>query len=300
MEIRNLRSFKSIVEEGNFLKAAKKLHYTQSTITSHIQQLEKELQVKLFEKIGRKMQLSPFGKTLLPYAEELLNIAEKIEELKNDSETVKGELRIAVGDSLVSYELQDILIKFKERAPKVKLSILTVDIVLMRELLERGEIDLGLLYKDNYMGGSLVDVPFQKYPLTLITSKDSKALDIDFNLKDQEIDMSLIINEYHTPYRKLFMEYLEEKRIILDSVIEIWSIEGIKRSVKNNLGISYLPRFVVEDELERGELLEIEAECSNKTVEGIYSYHKNKYITPSMKLFMELINDKYHVNSIKE
>lgn len=296
MEIRNLRSFKTIVEEGSFIKAAEKLHYTQSTISAHIQQLEEELQVKLFEKIGRKMQLSPFGKKLLPYTEELLNIAEKIETLGRDENTIKGELKIAVGDSLVSYVLQDILTMFKEQAPKVKLSVITVDIVIMREMLEKGEIDLGLLYKDSYKGSSLIDVTFSKFPLTLVASNDNHILSTDFSLENQDLDISLVINEYHCPYRKIFVEYLERKKITLNSVLEIWSIEGIKRSVKNNLGITYLPRFVVEEELNSEELTELSAECSGYIVEGIYSYHKNKYITPPMRLFMELMNRKYQID----
>lgn len=296
MEIRNLKSFKSIIEEGSFLKAAKKLHYTQSTITSHIQQLEEELHVKLFEKIGRKMNISPFGKKLLPYVEELLNIEEKIIQLGKGRSLVKGSLKIAMGDSLVTYEFQDILSQFKKNAPDVKLSILTVDIVSMRELLEKGEVDIGFLFKDQYKGNSLIDIPFKKFPLTLVGAKESEILKSNFDLKDQELDTSFIINEFHSPYRKIFNNHLQERNISLKSLIEIWSIEGIKRSVKNNLGITYLPNFVMKDELSRGELVEITADCSNNLVEGIYSYHKNKYMTPPIKLFIDLVDKKYRDN----
>ncbi|HEX9025463.1 MAG TPA: LysR family transcriptional regulator, partial [Clostridium sp.] len=55
MDIRHFKTFKSIIEEGNFSNAAMKLGYTQSTVTSQIQQLEQELSIKLFEKIGRNM-----------------------------------------------------------------------------------------------------------------------------------------------------------------------------------------------------------------------------------------------------
>lgn len=295
MEIRNLKSFKSIIEEGSFLKAAKKLHYTQSTITSHIQQLEEELQVKLFEKIGRKMNLSSFGKKLLPYVEELLTTEEKIMQLSKDKNLIKGTLKIAMGDSLVTYEFQDILSQFKKKAPHVKLSILTVDIVTMRELLEKGDVDIGFLFEDQYKGNCLIDIPFKKFPLTLVGPKNSNILNLNFDLKDQDLDISFIINEFHSPYRKIFNNHLQEKNISLNSLIEIWSIEGIKRSVKNNLGITYLPKFVMEEELARKELVEIIASCSNNLVEGIYSYHKNKYITSPMKLFMELVDKKYNI-----
>ena len=62
MELKYLNTFKTILETGSFLNAARKLNYTQSTITFQIQQLEEELSVKLFEKIGRKMIITQAGK----------------------------------------------------------------------------------------------------------------------------------------------------------------------------------------------------------------------------------------------
>jgi len=271
MEIRNLKSFKSIVEEGSFVKASKKLFCTQSTITSHIQQLEEELQVKLFEKIGRKMHLSSFGRELLPYAEKLLSVVNEIEGLGKDRNSMKGELKIVMGDSFVSYEFQDIFIKFRELAPQVKLSVITVDILLMREILEKGEIDIGFLYEDSYKGTNLVDTFFKKIPVSLVASKDSNISTKDFNLKNQKLDTSFITNEFNSPYRINFIEYLNQKNIEINNLIEIWSIEGIKKSVKNNLGITYLPDFVMKDELEKGDFVKIDIGCRDNEVEGIYS-----------------------------
>lgn len=297
MEIRNLKSFVSIVEEGSFLNAAKKLHYTQSTITSHIQQLEGELDIKVFEKIGRKMCLTSFGKKLLPYAKKLLNTSEEIKELSKDKNLMGGELKVAMGDSLVTYEFQDILKEFKKKAPSVKLSILTVDIISMRDMLENAKVDLGFLFKDNHKSHNLIDVPFKNFPLTLVASNDSEFLNVDFDTLtiDKNFDINFITNEFHSPYRNSFIDYLKEKNIILNSILEIWSIEGIKRSVKNNLGITYLPKFVMRDELISKDLIEIKSECSNKSTQGIYSYHKNKFITPPMKLFIDIVNNKYNI-----
>ena len=67
MELKYLNTFKVIVEEGGFTKAAERLNYTQSTITFQIGQLEQELSVKLFERIGRKMVLTKAGERLIPY-----------------------------------------------------------------------------------------------------------------------------------------------------------------------------------------------------------------------------------------
>ena len=67
MDLKNLYTFYMITREGGFSEAAKKLNYTQATITFHVGQLEKELDVKLFERIGRRMVLSQAGVQLIPY-----------------------------------------------------------------------------------------------------------------------------------------------------------------------------------------------------------------------------------------
>ena len=109
MDIRHLKTFKTIIEEGNFSNAAMKLGYTQSTVTSQIQQLEQELSIKLFEKIGRNMVLTSLGKELIHYANELLDTIKKIESIGKYDDNITGELKIAVAESLISYKLQNVL-----------------------------------------------------------------------------------------------------------------------------------------------------------------------------------------------
>ena len=80
MDLKNLHTFYTIIKEGSFSKAAKKLNYTQSTITFHVGQLEKELDVQLFEKIGRRMVLTKAGEQLIPYVEDVILSVHKMEE----------------------------------------------------------------------------------------------------------------------------------------------------------------------------------------------------------------------------
>ena len=79
MDLKYLRTFHTIVEEGSFSKAAKRLNYTQSTITFQMGQLEQELSVRLFERIGRNMALTKAGEHLVPYVEEVLNSVNRLQ-----------------------------------------------------------------------------------------------------------------------------------------------------------------------------------------------------------------------------
>ena len=78
MELKCLRTFRTIIDEGGFSKAAKKLNYTQSTITFQMNQLERDLSTTLFEKIGRKMVLTKAGEHLIPYVDDILQSVYKL------------------------------------------------------------------------------------------------------------------------------------------------------------------------------------------------------------------------------
>ena len=117
MELKYLITFKAIVEEGGFTKAAKRLNYTQSTITFQIGQLEQELSAKLFERIGRRMVLTKAGERLIPYVEDVLNSVDRLQNFEEDLTSWKGDLKIGIGETLLSYKIPPILKVFHEQAP---------------------------------------------------------------------------------------------------------------------------------------------------------------------------------------
>ncbi|MDD7795350.1 LysR family transcriptional regulator [Clostridium sp. 'White wine YQ'] len=294
MDIRHFKTFKSIIEEGSFSKAAEKIGYTQSTVTSQIQQLEQELSIKLFEKIGRNMVLTPLGKDLIPYTNELLDTIKKIESIGKHND-IKGDLKIAIAESLMSYKLQNVLKLFKQKAPNVKLSIISENCFVINDMLLKGEIDIGLLYDVGTQQDSLTSVALTDYTLALVCSPLFEDNQIDFCIPNQKISTSLVINEANCIYRRILERYFRENNISLDNTIELWSIETIKKSVASNLGISYLPRFVVEEELENNKLKELTIGCSDTKITAIYSYHKNKWISPAMSLFMQLVREDFKI-----
>ena len=121
MDLRRFITFKTVVEEGSFLRAAQKLCYTQSTVTFHIQQLEQELAIPLFEKIGRRMCLTAAGKKVLPHVYDLTKVMASIRQAARQDDEPGGELRVATGETLLAYKmprvLQRVLSNALESAP---------------------------------------------------------------------------------------------------------------------------------------------------------------------------------------
>jgi len=288
MELKYLQTFKTIVEEGGFSKAAKKLNYTQSTITFQVGQLEQELSAELFEKAGRKMVLTKAGEQLYPYVNDVLISIEKMRCFQNDLTEYRGDLRIGVAETLLCYRIPQILKVFHGYAPNTKLYLRSMNCYDIRDELLEGTLDLGIFYKDvGGFGENLNRVPFGDYSLSLIASPEIK----EQYPPNQNLAVSFIINEEKCVFRQIFERYLQQKSILLDHTIELWSIHTIKSLVKNNVGISFLPRFTVQKELDSGELEEIQTDISAASISAVCGYNKTKWLSPAMKLFIQLLQD---------
>ena len=155
MELKYLQTFGTIIEEGSFTKAAEKLHYTQSTITFQIGQLEQELSAKLFERVGRRMVLTKAGEQLCPYVKDVLTSVEQLRCFKNDLAEYKGVLKIGVGETLLCDRLPPILKRFHDCAPNTRLFLRSMNCYDIRNELLEGTLDLGVFYENVGGFGSL-------------------------------------------------------------------------------------------------------------------------------------------------
>lgn len=294
MELKYLQTFRTIIEEGSFSKAAEKLNYTQSTITFQIGQMEQELSVKLFEKIGRKMVLTKAGERLVPYVDEILQSVNKLRFFEEDISECQGDLHIGIGETLLCYLILPILKEFHQQAPKARLFLRSMNCYEIRDSLLNGTLDLGILYENvGGFGSNLTVYSLADCPLKLVASEKTKSLYPDFVTPDKKIPVPFIINEQNCIFRQIFEHYLREKSIILDHTIELWSVPTIKNLVKSDMGVSFLPAFSVQEELNTGELQEIRTDIGNKTITAACAHHKNKWISPLMQLFIDLCEDYF-------
>lgn len=289
MDLKQLKTFRTIIDVGSFSKAAEKLNYTQSTITFQISTLEEELGVKLFEKIGRKMQITKAGEQVLPYVDEVLLSMNKLRNFEIDLKECQGDLHIGVGETLLCYRMPQIVKAFNEKAPKARLFIRSMNCYDIRDALLEGTLDLGVFYED--VGGlsdSLVTNSMGHFPLALVAAESVREANPDFDTPNRSIPVPFLINEEKCIFRQIFENYLGQKSIALDRTIELWSIPTIKNLVKSGLGVTFLPRFAVMDDLECGELKEIVAEITDTEISAVCAHHKNKWISPLMQLFIDL------------
>ena len=293
MNTKYLTTLKTIIEAGSFQKAATILNYTQSTITFHVQQLEQEMGFKLFEKIGRRMVLTDAGNAVIPHMETILQATEQINDYGKDISEIGGTLRIAMPDILLIYEMQPILKAFREYAPNVQLIIKSLTCHSIREDVIAGGVDVGIHCDIGGYPGNVMNEKLAEYPACLVASPSLESVKRDFVTPHQRKHVNLISCDPNSVYQKRFMDYLTDKDIVLNGYMEMWSIEAAKRSVISNLGITYLPIFTIDEELKRGDVIPIKTDLDNTMVEVVCTYHKNKWISAPMELFIRLLKEQF-------
>lgn len=290
MDIKYLQTFKTIVNEGNFTKAAAKLNYTQSTITFQMKQLEEEMSVQIFEKIGRNMRLTKAGKELIPYVDEVLDSLKRLSCLGENMEQLKGELHIDIAETVLCYKIPPIIKEFHQLAPEAKLFLRSTNCYEILEKLRTGKTDLGIFYINVCETEDFLETyKIGEYTMDLVASPNTKEKYPDFVTDNQDFDLPFIIDEVDCIFRQIFEKYISSHNITLSNTIELWSIPTIKNLVKNDFGISYLPSFTVKEDIESGELCKIKTEIDEQKLIAVCAHHKNKWISPLLKLFIQLV-----------
>lgn len=146
MEIRVLRYFLTVVREEGINRAAEVLHITQPTLSRQLSQLEEEVGVKLFHRGARKITLTKEGILLRRRAEEILALVDRTEkELVEQEELVEGRIVIGSGELAAVQVLADIMEAFHEKYPLVTYDIFTANADLVKEQMEKGLVDIGVL-----------------------------------------------------------------------------------------------------------------------------------------------------------
>lgn len=141
MEFRNLLTFTRVAELHSFSQAAREMGYSQSAVSTQIAQLEEELGVPLFDRIGRTVSLTAQGQNFLMHAQQILRMAEEARNQIQSLPIESGELRIAMAESISISLFPEILCKYCALYPQVRISIRTGDTNDMFRMLQHNEVD---------------------------------------------------------------------------------------------------------------------------------------------------------------
>lgn len=296
MELRNLTTFLKIVETGSFSKAAEQLMYSQSTVTIQIQQLEEELHVRLFDRIGKKVYVTEKGQELHAYALQMTELAQKISLIGTETEELQGTLSIVSFDSLSFSILPSILLDYHKRHPKVSIIVKTSDsITEIKRYLSQNEADIGFAFSENKGVKDLICPFFHREEIVFSAHANHPLAQKDVVTLADLAKEDLIISNKHAAFSEIYKEHTKFFRDYqIKPAFDIFQTSAAVELVKLGGGIIFVPHYMIADAKKRGELSVLNVPVINNFVWIQALYHQNKLVTPQMKAFFELLKEYYN------
>lgn len=254
MDFRQLESFISIAKQKSFSKAAEELFITQPTISSHIQNLEKELDTVLINRSSKEITLTPAGQLFLEYALNILDIKNQaIYKLCNYTGQIEGCLEINSSTMPQQYLLPDVLMAYSKKYPRVSFALRQADSQMVVEGLLNNKIEFGIV-------GAKIDNSQLEYyelekdhlvvvtPSSVILNKENQRVSVK-----ELFNYNLIVREEGSGTRKLFENCLTNNGISIRSfnlIAQCESTEAIKAMILRGLGISILSYKAIKENVD--------------------------------------------------
>jgi DNA-binding transcriptional LysR family regulator len=257
MLLAQIEGFIEIARLGTMRRAADALSISQPALTARLQALEEELAAPLFRRTHTGMVLTPAGRAFLPHADRAMEAIRSGGSLVRELERgVVGELALAVAPAVSAYVLPEILVRFTERHPDVRLRVRTGHSEEIVDLVVRGEVELGIVRK--LRDARVHSRPLYEDELVLVTRPDHPFAGAGRVDVAEISNVQLILFDRTSSYYDVTNALFRTAGVVPRGITEVDNIEAAKRMVERGLGVALLPGTAVADTLSTGSLREIE------------------------------------------
>ena len=241
LDLQALRIFKAVADEASITRAAQQLHYVQSNVTTRLRQLEAQLGVPLFRRTSGRLVITPAGVTLRGYAERLLSLAQEARRSVVDDGIARGPLAVGSMETTAAARLPQLLARFAARHPEVELTLETGPTDHLVQGVRDYRLDAALV------GGTVDDPALASCPLfdeelVLITARGRGRVRAPRDLGV----VTLLTFRSGCSYRRRLEQWLAAGGVNARRTLEFGTFEGIVACVAAGMGVSLMPRVVLE------------------------------------------------------
>lgn len=286
MTLRHFRVFLAVCETMNMTSAAQGMLMTQSAVSQAVTELEKYYEVRLFERLSRKLFLTEAGEKLLHYAQHMLRMNTDLEQ---DMKAIhnSGLIRLGASITVGASILPGLIALFRQTYPATEIDVFVDNTDKVEKRLLSDKTDIGLVEGDT-TSQYILNTPFMNDELVLVCGAGHRFAGWPV-IPPAELEReNFIIREIGSGTRKTFEDVMSAHQLAWKATWTCNNADTIKAAVSAGIGVSVISRMAVAKEARAGELL-------IKTIEGIrfdrqykIVYHKNKYLTKAMDDFIAL------------
>jgi DNA-binding transcriptional LysR family regulator len=256
MDLTTLRIFLAVAEERSFSRAAAKVHRTQPAVSQAVRRLESDLGEQLFDRSSKSGTMTDAGRVLQNYGQRLVRLAEETESAMRELRDLRrGRVLIGANEAAV-HTLLPLMARFRERVPDIAVDVRRVPARQIAVEVQQGSLDFGALtFRPSEAG--LLEVAVGSDELVLLLPP-SHVLARRKQVTMEEVAAEPIVaHNDPSPARERVLRLFEERRVALNMVIALPSLDGIKRAVELKLGVALLPRRCAITEIANGRLVAV-------------------------------------------
>jgi len=257
MEDHKLKVFCTVAETKSFSKTSEIIHLTQPAVSLQIQALEEMYETKLFDRSSSKVTLTPAGEVLYKYAKDILALYVSAEKVIGEmTGLVKGSIAIGAGSTIGNYLLPSVISDFRKAHPKIKVHLFVANMQRIIELLNAGNISLGLVEGDVKRQKMVVEKLISDELLVIVPIHHPWSKRKDVSVAEL-IDEPFILREAGSGTRQTIEKFFARHGITPQNMkvsMVLGSTQAIKEAVENGLGVSIISRWSARKELRFGTL----------------------------------------------
>jgi len=257
MEDHKLKVFCTVAETRSFSKTSEIIHLTQPAVSLQIQALEEMYETKLFDRSSSRVILTPAGEVLYKYAKEILALYTAAEKVIGEmTGLVKGSITIGAGSTIGNYMLPSVISDFRKTHPKIKVNLFVANMQRVIELLNAGNINVGLVEGDVKRQKIVVDKLLSDELLLIVPTHHPWAKRKEVSVSEL-IEEPFILREAGSGTRQTIEKFLARHGITLHAMkvsMVLGTTQAIKEAVENGLGVSIVSRWAARKECKYGTL----------------------------------------------
>ena len=289
MEFREISTFLQVAQYQSFSKAARHLGYSQAAVTIQIKQLEQELGVHLFDRIGKQISLTHQGQVFYQYAVSIRNELEQAKNAVSDPSTLSGKLCLGTIESICASIFPDLLAEYHRLHPEVTISIVTDSPGVLLDRMNENTIDIVYLLDRRIYDNLWCKTLEEPEENIFVASPDHELALVKRELElDEVLRFPFFLTEKDASYRHMLEQYLASINRSVKPFLEIGNTEFIIHMLLKNTGISFLPKFTVQRELQQKQLTALNVRGFQMQTWRQIFYHKDKWVTREMQEFLRL------------
>lgn len=284
------KTFYIVAKHNNFTKASEELYISQPAVTKSVQKLEEQLNTKLFKRTNNGIFLTDEGRVVYLYAEKLYNLTIASNNLIDDINNVQFKsINIGVPTHLGTFYLIKFLADFNNKFPNTHINIINKSSEEMLKMLERRELDLVLDTDMSATNDEIIKkIELIKLEGCFVSGEKYKDLSSK-KIKPSELnDYPLILPGKTTSNRKMLDIIFNRKNVLLRPLIEANSSSISKNMILNNLGIGWMIKEFVSNDLNYKKLYEIKVDIDELSIPVSIAYNKiyqKKIVEKFIKMF---------------